>query len=65
MSGGPLLGGLPKMKGSSGRSSSRSSSHRHIQGEIVAPVYRTRDFDLFTSAAASRRSKAISRLKGN
>lgn len=61
MSGGPLLGGLPKMKGSSGR----SSSHRHIQGEIVAPVYRTRDFDLFTSAAASRRSKAISRLKGN
>ena len=57
--GGSLLGGLPKSKG--GSSSSRH--HRqYIPGEIVAPVYRTRDFDLFT-AAASRRSKALSRLK--
>ena len=60
MPGGSLLGGLPKSKG--GSSSSRH--HRqYIPGEIVAPVYRTRDFDLFTTAAASRRSKALSRLK--
>ena len=62
MPGGSLLGGLPKSKGV-GSSSSRHHHRQYIQGEIVAPVYRTRDFDLFTTAAASRRSKALSRLK--
>ena len=59
--GGSLLGGFPKSKG--GGSSSSRHHRQYIQGEIVAPVYRTRDFDLFTTAAASRRSKALSRLK--
>ena len=67
VTGGPLLGSLPKTKGSG------DSRHRYyIQVEIVAPVYRTRDFDLFsssssaaTAAAATRRPMVMTRLKGN
>lgn len=61
VTGGPLLGGLPKTKAGG------DSTHRYIQGEIVAPVYRTRDFDLFSTsaAAATRRSMAMTRLEGN
>lgn len=37
----------------------KSSSDRH-KGEIIAPAYRTRDFDLFTT-----RMKALSMAKRN
>lgn len=56
--GGPLLGGLPQSKKS-------GNSHGYIQGEIVAPIYRTRDFDLFNISSAARRSMVMTRLKGD
>lgn len=60
VTGGPLLGGLPKTKGSG------DCQYRyHIHGEIVAPVYRTRDFDLFSPSAAAATTTTRRSRKGN